>query len=63
MCLSHDDLSNYYRTNFLLMRHHHYTLTELDLMIPWEREVNLILLIQALEEEKEARKQNGDHNS
>jgi hypothetical protein len=45
------------------MRHHHYTLTELDMMMPWEREVYLILLMEALEEEKEARKQNGNSNS
>jgi hypothetical protein len=32
------------------------------MMIPWEREVNLILLMQTLEEEKEARKKsNGNY--
>lgn len=60
MCLSHDDLANYFKTNFLMMRHHQYTLTELDLMMPWEREVHLIMLLQALEEEEEARKKNGN---
>jgi len=43
--------------HFLLQRHHNYTLTELDDMIPWEKEVHTILLLQALEEEKEAKKQ------
>jgi hypothetical protein len=43
-----------------MMRHHQYTLTELDLMMPWEREVHLIMLLQALEEEEEARKKNGN---
>jgi hypothetical protein len=41
--------------HFLLQRHHNYTLTELDDMIPWEKEVHTILLLQALEEEKEAK--------
>lgn len=59
MCLSHEELANYYKTNFLLQRHHKYTLTELDMMMPWEREIQLIMLMQALEEEKQAReKQN-----
>jgi hypothetical protein len=42
--------------NFTMHRHHKYSLSELDNMIPWEREAYLIMLMQALEEEKEARK-------
>jgi hypothetical protein len=34
------------------MHHHKYSLTELNDMIPWEREVYLNLLIGYLEEEK-----------
>ena len=34
------------------MQHHNYSLTELDNMIPWEREVYLGLLSEFLEEEK-----------
>ena len=41
----------------MLQRHHKYTLTELDMMLPWEREVNVILLLQALEEEKMEREE------
>ena len=37
------------------MRYHHYTLTEIEMMFPWEREVHLILLLQTIEEEKQAR--------
>lgn len=55
ICLAHEELSNYFKVNFLLQRHHNYTLTELDMMIPWEKEVHTILLLQALEEEKEAK--------
>jgi hypothetical protein len=39
------------------MQHHKYSLTELDEMIPWEREIYLNLLMQHLEEEKERLKQ------
>ena len=34
------------------MQHHHYSLTELENMIPWEREVYVKLLLRHLEEEK-----------
>ena len=35
------------------MQHHKYSLTELEQMIPWERNVYVTLLIKYLEEEKE----------
>ena len=35
------------------MQHHNYSLTELDNMIPWEREVYLGLLMEHLKEEKD----------
>ena len=34
------------------MQHHNYSLTELDNMIPWEREVYLGLLMNFLKEEQ-----------
>ena len=46
------------RTNFALMQHHKYSLTELENMIPWEREVYLTLLSQHIEEEQNKAKQN-----
>jgi len=35
------------------MQHHKYSLTELDNMIPWERQIYIELLVKFLEEEKE----------
>ena len=49
--MAHVDLESYYKTNFALMQHHKYSLTELENMIPWEREVYLTLLQQYIEEE------------
>jgi len=46
-----DNLKNYYTTNFALMQHHKYSLTELENMLPWEREVYVNLLMQYLKEE------------
>jgi hypothetical protein len=53
VALSHDSLENYYKTNFALMQHHKYSLTELDSMMPWEREIYVMLLSQYIEEENE----------
>ena len=39
------------------MQHHKYSLTELENMIPWEREIYIALLLQWLEEEKERQKE------
>ena len=35
------------------MQHHKYSLTELDNMLPWERQVYLDMLVTFLEAEKE----------
>jgi hypothetical protein len=35
------------------MQHHKYSLTELDNLIPWERQVYIDLLLKHLEEETE----------
>ena len=51
MSMAHEDLESYYKINFALMQHHKYSLTELENMIPWEREVYLTLLQQYIEEE------------
>jgi len=46
-------LNNYYQTNFALMQHHKYSLTELDEMMPWERGIYINLLMNYLEKENE----------
>jgi|TARA_Y100000592_G_scaffold33358_1_gene52937 hypothetical protein len=48
---------SYYQTNFALMQHHKYSLSELEDMMPWEREVYVSLLLAYLEEEELKRKQ------
>ncbi len=40
-------------TNFNLMQHHKYSLTELDNMMPFEREIYVQLLINHIREENE----------
>ncbi len=52
----HDSLENYYKTNFALMQHHKYSLTELENMIPWERDVYVNLIIAHIQEEERRQK-------
>ena len=50
--MAHEDLESYFKSNFALMQHHKYSLTELENMIPWERDIYLTLLQQYIEEER-----------
>jgi hypothetical protein len=36
-----------------MMQHHHYSLGELDMMIPWEREIYVSMLLEHVKEENE----------
>ena len=49
--MAHEDLASYFKLNFALMQHHKYSLTELENMMPWEREIYVSLLQQYVEEE------------
>ena len=40
-----------------MMQHHKYSLTELDEMIPWEREIYVAMLVDYIKEENERLKQ------
>ena len=53
------DLENYYKINFALLHYHKYSLTEVENLIPWERDVYIGLLQQHLEDEKLRLQQNG----
>ncbi len=52
MILCHDDLENYYATNFQLMYHHKYSLTELENMFPFERDIYMGMILKHLDELK-----------
>jgi hypothetical protein len=53
LIFSYDNLGNFFQTNFSLMQHHKYSLTELDNMLPWERQIYIDMLVRHLEEERE----------
>jgi hypothetical protein len=58
------DLENYFKLNFALIQYHKWSLTEIENMIPWERDIYTILLKQHLEEEEQkARQQSNNFNN
>ena len=62
--MGHDKLHNHYKTNFALIQYHHWNLTELENMIPWERYVYIDLLQAHLkEEEKKAKDREAEHKA
>ena len=55
--MAHMDLESYFKLNFALMQHHKYSLTEIENMMPWERDIYLGLLNQYIEDENLKSKQ------
>jgi hypothetical protein len=55
--LSHESLENFYRVNFQLLQHHNYSLFEIENMVPWEREIYLIMLMDHLKEQEQQMQQ------
>ena len=57
--MSHISLESYFKLNFALMQHHKYSLTEIENMMPWERDIYVGLLNQWIEDENLKAKQAG----
>ena len=51
LVLCNESLANMMNTNFSMMQNHKYSLTELENMLPWEREVYVALLLNHIAEE------------
>ena len=49
----HEDIVGYYKINFALMQHHKYSLSDIENMIPWEREVYVNMLATHLQKERD----------
>jgi len=54
--MAYMDLESYFKLNFALMQYHKYSLTEIENMMPWERDIYVGLLRQHLEEEEQKNK-------
>ena len=55
--MAHITAESYYELMFSLMQYHKYSLTEIESMMPWEREIYVNLLRNYLEAEKLKRQQ------
>jgi hypothetical protein len=55
--MMHDSLGNMLETNFQMMQNHHYSLFDIENMLPWERRVYIGLLINHVKQENEQIKQ------
>lgn len=54
---SHDKLTNFFKTNFAMMQHHKYNLSDIENMVPWERAIYIDMLQEYL---KKIEEQNRD---
>ena len=53
MGLSHNTLSRYYSMIFSLAQHHKYSITEIENLIPYERDLYVDMLLEFLEQQKQ----------
>ena len=54
----HNNISNYYKVIFSLAQHHKYSISEIENLIPFERDLYVEMLVDYIEEEK-AKQQQG----
>lgn len=50
--LSHIDIYSYYKNIFALAQHHKYQISEIENLIPFEREIYVDMLLVHIEEQK-----------
>ena len=51
--LGYDNLMNYYKTNFSLMQHHKYSLSDIENMMPWEKFIYVDMLKQYIKHQED----------
>jgi hypothetical protein len=56
--MSHSSLENYYYTVFSMVQHHKYSITEIENLMPFERDLYAEMLLNYLKEIEESRQRN-----
>lgn len=51
--MGYNSLTNYYSLNFQLIHHHKYSLSDINEMLPFERDLYVDMLMAYLNEEKD----------
>ena len=54
--LSYNNLTIYYKSIFALAQHHKYTISDIENLLPYERDIYVDLLLQFIEEQKQKKK-------
>ena len=52
----HNSLMNYYQTNFALIHHHKWQIDHVENLMPWEKEIYVMMLMDFLKAEEERMK-------
>ena len=52
IALLHNTLENYFQTNFALIHHHKWDIQYIEELMPWEKEVYIMMLTDFLREEQ-----------
>ena len=55
--MSHNNLENYYQTVFSLIQHHKYSISEVENLIVFERDLYVDMLVSYIKDLEEKRKQ------
>ena len=50
--LYHNSLDEYFETNFALLQYHNWSLTEIENLMPWERQIYVNYLQNYLEKQR-----------
>jgi hypothetical protein len=53
--LSHNSLGEYYQTVFALAQHHKYSISDIESLVPYERELYFAMLLEFIEKQNENR--------
>ena len=62
--MGHDTLANHIKSNFNLIHHHKWSLSEIDSMMPWEKHIYVELLNAWIQEQEEdARQRENEHKN
>jgi hypothetical protein len=54
--LSHSNLYVYYQKIFAMAQHHKYSITEIEQMMPYERDLYFDMLIEFIKKQEEAKR-------
>jgi|TARA_R110002153_G_scaffold272904_1_gene442417 hypothetical protein len=54
--LSHTNLGNYYQTVFAMVQHHKYSISDVEGLLPYERDLYFGMLVDHIEKQNEAQK-------